>query len=236
VKIVKIYGLERSGTNYLQWLLEHNLEGIDIFTNQLGWKHGPVAPSLVKTIANGFDSLTPPEINHLLGHRWFKSPGRITAVTEQLRHNQIVFVIVVKNPLSWYSSISRYKKFSFHPLRPRYFDEWRTKHQGWLRFAETRDAVASVIKFEDLLNDPQSVIHGLATKFSISFKQGDFKNVRNRIAPGYRLTKAAFNPDFYVKEDFKRMYSASDILSMKQRIPEELLMRMGYSLDLSVMT
>ena len=38
-KVVKLYGIERSGTNWIQSLLELNTDAV-VLTNTVGWKHG----------------------------------------------------------------------------------------------------------------------------------------------------------------------------------------------------
>ena len=40
-KIVKLYGVERSGTNLIQSLLELNTDAV-VLTNKIGWKHGEI--------------------------------------------------------------------------------------------------------------------------------------------------------------------------------------------------
>jgi len=35
----KQWGLQRSGTNYLKWLLDYNFRGVKVLANQGGWKH-----------------------------------------------------------------------------------------------------------------------------------------------------------------------------------------------------
>ena len=44
--LLKIFGLQRSGSNYLQWLLEQNFVATRVLVDETGWKHGPV-PSRV---------------------------------------------------------------------------------------------------------------------------------------------------------------------------------------------
>ena len=43
IKPIKQYGLQRSGTNYLAFLLEQNYY-VDVWVNRGGWKHGPYTP------------------------------------------------------------------------------------------------------------------------------------------------------------------------------------------------
>lgn len=40
-KQIKLHGLQRSGTNYVNALLSNSLHNIDILVNRAGWKHGP---------------------------------------------------------------------------------------------------------------------------------------------------------------------------------------------------
>ena len=40
MKYFKIYGLERTGTNYTSSLIEENFDYVKVFMNIGGWKHG----------------------------------------------------------------------------------------------------------------------------------------------------------------------------------------------------
>jgi hypothetical protein len=40
MKYIKLFGLQRTGTNYFYWLINKNLNNVKIFQNEYGWKHG----------------------------------------------------------------------------------------------------------------------------------------------------------------------------------------------------
>ena len=40
VELVKIYGLQRSGTNWLTFLINENFQNVRVLVNEGGWKHG----------------------------------------------------------------------------------------------------------------------------------------------------------------------------------------------------
>ena len=45
-KVLKIYGLQRTKTNYLQKFLELNYDDILVLSNLSGWKHGFVKETI----------------------------------------------------------------------------------------------------------------------------------------------------------------------------------------------
>jgi hypothetical protein len=48
MKFIKIYGIQRTGTNYIEWLLNNNFSDCHVLLedNVLGWKHGKVKETI----------------------------------------------------------------------------------------------------------------------------------------------------------------------------------------------
>lgn len=44
------FGLERTGTTLLKWMVEHNMPGVDVETSTAPWKHGPFCEDLLAEV------------------------------------------------------------------------------------------------------------------------------------------------------------------------------------------
>ena len=119
--IIKIYGLRTSGSNWLQWLLENNINDTIVLRNQLAWKHG--------NPTNKID-WTGEEIcwddKHALGYEYGKVLDSIKyeklkngknileikdEVEEDFNSGKLIHCFIVKHPYTWMDSrINKRKK------------------------------------------------------------------------------------------------------------------------------
>lgn len=194
---LKIYGERNTGTNYLTKLIKQNfdimiLPGVaptylinfeefihsgeilkDIyfsitFKNNLGWKHSQVLP--LKKLASSINN-----------------------------KRNINFLTITKNPYSWLLSL--YKNPYHNKVKPLTFEEfissqytivkrentikknltpveiWNLKNKSYIKLKENYTALN--LKYEDLLNDPESIITQVHNKFGFKRRFAEFTNINN---------------------------------------------------------
>lgn len=151
---VKVFGIQRTGTNYLARLINKNLiiDDTPVLLEDPGWKHGPIQRN--------------PDIDK---EKKFKSNNKA--------------VILIKNPYTWYTSIQKWIKpgrgrpydgFKANNVEYvfRKFNVLYNEHRKFL-LGDNDDTVYTdsiLIRYEDLLIDPPMELSRISEKFGYVFK------------------------------------------------------------------
>lgn len=165
MKYIKIYGMPRTGTNYLRFLLEENFD-VMAFHHILGGKHGaPCDPrewiqAEIKTpnrlmawegqYESGQDGPNfSPRFNKVAHYLEF-----LEELQEQL--GDIYYVILVKNPYAWLSSWWRYilargyrKLWRIPKNNRKWLENFNQKYRTWWRFYRDYTDRSVVMRYED---------------------------------------------------------------------------------------
>jgi len=216
--MVHVMGLQRSGTCYLAKLILMNLDEkvgqvfwrVPYDYEEAGsWKHGLVLPRTFK------------------GHKW---------------------IVISKHPLEWLPSMYRYWK-SFPPERPTgvnndlSFDEWlRTSYFGfdnpilrWNQFHKfywdyTDKNEILFIQYISLLLDYECVLNYICDYFGIRKKDKNYENINNVVHCCGFILKRKFNPQYYLEQRWKELYSSADLKFYESQIDTDILFKLGYEL------
>ncbi|MBM4221695.1 MAG: hypothetical protein FJ170_07095, partial [Gammaproteobacteria bacterium] len=152
MKLVRIAGLMRSGSNLLTWVLRHNFADVQTATMLLGWKHGPVyrdRPEL------GIDELVDPRFRNGIHNFVRDRPAdwaRVTAsplyraAAEQQRRQSFGVALAVRDPGLWYASCVRMQRqvpeFLPHGVEPGQAAAfWNERHRDWLATLGTNSVI-----------------------------------------------------------------------------------------------
>lgn len=163
MKLVRIAGLMRSGSNLLTWVLRHNFVDVQTATMLLGWKHGPVYRDRAEL---GIDDLVDPRFRDGIRNFVRDRPAdwaRVTAsplfraAAEQQRTQSFGVALAVRDPGLWYASCVRIQRqvpeFLAHGVAP---DQaatfWNDRHRDWLATLGTRSVIVDT---DALRRDPE---------------------------------------------------------------------------------
>lgn len=174
-KILKFYGLQRTGTNVLYWLLTINFKEYvcDIAehgAHYLGWKHwDPPSQNVISEI----EHLTKEKIYFIFTHR--KYDDWISAVKNR-HQNTWDF------PERWSGS----QKFIMNsPNGPELYDspyEFYIKRQGkYKEFCELYPEQSIMIDFEELQTDQKNVILKIKNKFDLKLQYDQPIEIKKKI-------------------------------------------------------
>ena len=158
---IKIFGIQRTGTNYLQFLISHNiiirntptvLEDVGFKQGGPGWKHGKIAC--------------------------------IPDITEEARQSaNNIAVIIIKNPYTWYTSIVKWTNGTekhnyddFGGQTPEHvfknYNNLYMSHKNFL-LGDNKQTVYTdsiLIRYEDLILEPKNEIYRITKKFNLVVK------------------------------------------------------------------
>jgi Sulfotransferase domain len=204
---VKVHGPLRSGTNYVNRLLELNLAVRPYGDDQAGWKHGPIerdpATAFVVVVRD-------PRTWVVSFHRW-----------EQIHHR--TGATSVEEFLQGPVTHERFRT-AWGALTP--VDAWNRAVRSWLADVERFENV-TLLRYEDVRSDLDRSLRDLAAPFGWSARRDPFSDLEGRAddwsTPGPRpdLDRAA-------AVDGANALSAAAAELVDRQADPALLVRLGY--------
>lgn len=173
MKLVRIAGLMRSGSNLLTWVLRHNFADVRTATMLLGWKHGPVYRDRLEL---GIDDFVDPRFRNGIRNFVRDRPAEWARVTAsplfraavgQQRAQSFGVALAVRDPGRWYASCVRMHQqapnFLPHGVAPAEAAAfWNERHRDWLASLGKRSVIVDT---DALRRDPEPWLarigHGL---------------------------------------------------------------------------
>lgn len=213
---IKIVGYFRTGTNYVQWLLENNFHDIVVLVNHFGYKHGnpeSYFTDYVKDASfNSYGKKTTIESTEKLSEYQKKS------VLKAWEKRQMKYVICFRGPYSWMHSYIRYRKRGF---KKTYIEEWNKRTKQHYDFYEKNKANSVLVRQEDLVANPLLVLREINDKFELG-KDAPFRISRNKTDRGGRLTKNTLNESFYKNREYLNLFNNKEIEFLERKTDKEL--------------
>jgi hypothetical protein len=242
MKFIKVFGERNSGTNYLESLVRRNftlsilpgkvnpafrrLKEFEIirylyftttFNTFFGWKHAQINPKLINGIA---------------------------------KSNETLFLVITKNPYSFLLSLykrpyhqrSRKADFaSFIQSRwnatyfengPKFYESpielWNAKQASYLEFMSSNFNVY-MIRYEDLLLDPEDIFNKVRTKFNLSKSDKFFTNASMSMK-GEADKDFSYYKEYYLHERWREKLTHEHISTINSRLNPDIVTRLGYTL------
>ena len=245
-KYIKVYGERNTNTNYIEKLIELNLDVVQIpgtvppiilkmqkalpgnemirdiyfhltYRNNLGWKHTCVKPQ--------------EELNQY-----------------KLVDSHLVFLTITKNPYSWLLSLYRRPYHQYYSRKPSFeeflqrkwetigrdntkddlaspIELWNTKNQSYLQL----DRKYSInITTESTFTNPVEVIDKISHELSIEKKSDIFFNYDRSTKD--KTKDSAYYKDYYLSEKWRENLSIEAIEIINESIDKNLMAHFGYSL------
>ena len=206
---IKIYGIENSGSIYLEWLIKYNL-GIALDTDfELGWKH-----------------------------RLAPSQGEISSYHKQntificLVKNPYTWLLSTHKRPYGHECL---KKLNFGDfIRFSYGDYrnpvilWNKKNDSYLQMKNYVDNFM-LINYEDLLIDPKKVIQTIADKTEQKMPVF-FKNMQYILSRKNGKTNHHFHTDHYLKGKWKNNLSKIHVQKINVFLDEKLINELNYTI------
>lgn len=238
---IKIFGERNTGTNYLENILELNLNVILLPSS------AAEIPFLFKFewYKNLFFLLTE---NQNLG--WKHSRPNKEIVINHLKHDsQLLIFFLVKNPYSFLLSLHKrpYHNESKKGLKFQNFlsDKWETvsrekaikafdnpiemwndKVKSYLEILNLFPNQVQLIRYEDLIENPNKILELISTNFNVEFKQSEFVNYETST----KLDNKIFSDyaEYYIQERWKEKLTISDINFINKFLDKDIMNLLDY--------
>ena len=221
---IKIFGLQRTGTNWLRALLQRNYK-VDVMVNQGGWKHGQI--SWFAQEWNYIIVLTKHPAAWLVslwGHmnREYRGQDYFTAqsLAEFIRHPFIIPGVTPPKPHKWRVRAS-------NPIQ-----HYNNTYYHWLSITPGPPYV-SLIKYEELLAHPEEELDCLAHLMGLQRIGNEWDPVSKTVNPSDDRCIALSNQDFartsyYLQERYWQEFNEEQVRWIESQLDHDLMVRLGY--------
>jgi len=239
MKFVKIYGLQRTGTNYLTAMLKRNFSDVGILVNELGWKHDSV--SLNNVDWNGSDWCSPHsnETEQQAERNVYLNTFNLEDLKNSYDTDQIHYLFCIKNPYSWYDSVvvkkdsHAYKNFNMQQI----IEFWNRVNNDYYNFCQKNNNCL-IIKYEDYYKiGYKHVMQNIQNKFNLISEKSDehiaqktkFLNLLYVALPSNHhdisLYPEKFKYDYYIEKKFLN----SKTIEIQKYVDQSLMSKLNYN-------
>jgi len=235
MKIIPLLGLFGTGTNYARTLLENNYEAT-ISYDSFGWKHGLIA-TYSNQSAQSLINLSPLVIvqdAYSAIHSWYeyyRKNGR------NLRSDAESFAEFIRSRIIFYDESAKIKsEYSFSsPI-----EMWNCVIHNHLSFAKQLDG--HVVKYEDLLLNPEETSQKIAQWFGIQRKTDEFivprdaarnteENTSSNSFSDYVTRDEISKKAFFAEKAYLKAYENSDLEIMSASLNKNLINGLSYQIE-----
>ena len=215
-----MYGLQRSGTNFIEKLLrrKYNVR----FLNENKQRQSPLHKHF-----RLYDE------KQIIPEPKYKNSIYISSFSEFedcLPRKPEFYLIISKNPYSWLDSYKRWAtKCKWPPATHHYIAEYNLFYKRWLDLAEETDKIY-FLKYIDFLRMPGKVLaqieESLKLKKRLLYPLAP--NSFSKVKVSDRFTRE--KRDYYLNGGYMQHFSSEEITYINNLISNEVVMRLGYRL------
>lgn len=222
-KNVLIYGLQRSGTNYLEHMLKKYC--------QLKILNDNYRPDRILhkhfRLYNSKNIVPEPAYKNdvcIDSYRDFKKGLEIEV-------QDCAIVVISKNPYSWLLSYRRWaRKCEWPAVEHNYLQEYNLFYEKWIQMAKETDNI-SIIKYIDLLKDPDSMINILSEAHQLA-RRNKLDLVLRRLNSDSKVKQSEKfdnrKKNYYMNAEYIEEFTNEEIESINGIIDKDLMRKLGY--------
>lgn len=214
------YGLQRSGTNYLETLLKKNYRVR--FLNKNADRRSPLQKHC-RLYKNKQIIPEPKYRNNIVVETVEQLESFFEVVPDH-------YLIVSKDPYSWYLSYKNWaKKCGWPDVTHHYIEEYNLFYKTFLKLASQSNKFVFV-KYIDLIKAPNEVLNSLK----------DYMNLQKRLlaklalkVPGRVSQSDTFTEErkaYYLNEQYLEKYSPEELKTLNDLLDPEVASSLGYEL------
>ncbi len=245
---IKIYGERNCGTNYLEQLIRRNLEVAILPGVAPAWLRRRFRnhPRLRERAIDAYFYAT---FGRNLGWKHMLAPP-LWRLERSIRPlSQTHFLFLVKNPYAWLLSLHRHPYH--HPNPANNFSDfirtawptlgrenvgrepfpnpvvmWNQKNASYLALA--RDVEGQIIRYEDLVADPEAMLHTIAS-VGLAWRGETFTPVWAS-AKHESGRDFGYYQDYYLNERWRELLTPTDIDIINRSLDPNLCRALGYDI------
>jgi len=208
--VVKVYGLLRTGTNYITRLIDLNFDVFCLESTEEGWKHGPCNYHerfyyvfMVKDPYSWLSSFYEWE----LIHNRTKAGSLSEFITGPVTHPELQRAWSIDYPIS----------------------AWSESLRSWSIYKNENNVI--FLKYEDLLESFTDQLANLSQRFGFKPKNEVFLNLTKR-ADDWATPKPRkkLSQDYYTNKEYLKQFTSDDIEFIQKCLDMNMVEEFGYCL------
>ncbi|MBK7444177.1 MAG: sulfotransferase domain-containing protein [Bacteroidetes bacterium] len=218
-KKILLYGLQRSGTNYLETLIHLNYPNCQFI-------NGEIRNEIIHKHFRLYDN------KNCIPEPQFENTAHFNSLADfeqALPENNIpdIYLVMSKDPYSWYTSYVGWSKKNNWPKRDyHYIEEYNLFYGKW-KFLASGEKRILFIRYQDLLTAPQTELNKLATALSLPIKQPI--RTTKKVYASRRFTDD--KKDAFLNKSYLGKIDAGDFTTINTLLDVDLLNQLGYSIE-----
>lgn len=154
IEFVKYYGLNHSGSHYLQWLIENNIPNTRVLRSHTGWDHGKIREAYEEdyTLWNTDEYFNGNRDNHNL-QLYNEVKPYLPRIKELYDTKQLPIICLIRNPFDWlYSYCVKHKNEGDNRKVHLAVNLWNEVNKNYIHSTWENKLI---LKYENLLSEPQ---------------------------------------------------------------------------------
>lgn len=212
-----LYGLQRSGTNYLEQLLNRTYR--------------------VKYLNSNKDTKVPLQKHfrmydekNIVGHEVYLNSlmfNNYSELHDWFRIKPDAFIVISKDPYSWLLSYRKWaEKNAWPKVQHHHIEEYNLFYGKFLSLAKESDNI-HFVRYQDLLCNMDGELARLQQLCGFAPRKSLFRNTNLRRVPqSARFTQDRL--DYYVKEHYMDQFTETDLAETNALLSTEVMRSLGY--------
>ena len=217
------YGLQRSGTNFLENLLKENFQ-VSVL-NQNDKRDHPLQKHF-----RLYDE------KHLIPEDQYANDLRFENLEDylislELKSEVEAVFLISKDPYSWYLSYCNWaKKCEWPKVDHHYIQEYNLFYSKWLEFSKN-DSRVHFLKYIDLISNPQHELNIIIEKygFRTNWKNKFFGNKTKLSSVPHSRSFTSDKISYYKNEEYLKDYSDQDLREVNNLLDTNVVQSLGYT-------
>ncbi len=223
---VFVYGLQRTGTNYMEDLLEKNFA--DIYHANDGYSRSLPTHKHFRLYD---EKWIVPQMKYLNNFYYKNFSDFDHHVSEISKVNDSIMIVMVKDPYAWYQSYLLharrngyvcYKKF----VNQHFIIDYNRYYTKWLDFRDEAPDRVMVIRYEDLIARREEILETVKQRFALKMLHDAYQNVE-KVAMSRKWS--AKRLDYYKNKSYVKMLNKEERHVLNHTLCPLLMKRLEYA-------
>ena len=213
-----LYGMQRSGTNFIETLLKKNFK-VKFLNNN---KDRSSASQKHARLYDEKAFIPEPQYYNDIHVK------NINEFEKLLEVNASYYLVISKDPYSWYLSYKAWaKKCNWGKVNHHYIEEYHLFYRKFLDLA-TESNRFIFIKYLDLIHNQELELESLANKMNLQkrLKSKLFNPKTKKVAQSKNFSNKKL--EYYLNADFLEKYSAEELKKINNKLDLKTVEELGY--------
>ena len=223
-----VYGLQRSGTNYLETLLPNNFK--DVSMENMGFARSLPVHKHFRPYDEKWFVPEPKYLNNFFYPHFSDFDAHVRRLTGK---EPLHYVVTVKEPFSWYVSYckeagkSRWPSLVRKGLSQHYMIEYSLFCRKWLDFRGEAPAQVIILRYEDLLKDLAGSLDRVREQFGLEKAHETYQDF-SKVNKSSRFSLK--RRTYYLNKQFLDLFSKEDLFLLRENLNPDVVKELGYEL------